>query len=90
MEKICPVKFDVECDQVIHCPIPRILARCQHLHIDVESMQVFMSNPLVGCSVLCKRTNHVFTGDEFEDLIHCTQKEFEEGTCPRAGEPDVE
>ena len=87
MEKTCPKCFDVECVHLLECEIPRLLARCQHLQINVDSEKVFMGNPVRNCTVICTRTERPFGQDELTLVINCTQEKFENGTCPRAKEP---
>ena len=88
MEKTCPICFDVECAHILECEIPRLLTRCQYLQINVNSEKVFMGNPVRNCRVICKRTEHNFGKEELTLVIDCTQEKFENGTCPRAKEPD--
>ncbi|OGL43192.1 MAG: hypothetical protein A2161_01350 [Candidatus Schekmanbacteria bacterium RBG_13_48_7] len=90
MEKTCPICFDIECEHIVECEIPRLIIRCKHLQIDADSTKVFMGNPVKNCTVVCQRTKHLFGKDELFMVVHCTRNEFEEGKCPRASEPDRE
>ena len=88
MAKTCPKRFDVECEHIFDCKVPRLALRCRYLEVEVESTHVFMGNPMKNCTVICRRTGRPFNSDELNAIIDCTESKFKNGKCPRASEPD--
>ena len=75
MAKTCPKRFDVECEHIFDCKVPRLALRCRYLEVEVESTHVFMGNPIKNCTVICRRTGRPFNsagGGHRERLRLCS------------------